>query len=86
MTNPADKRFKIGSFGYTATPYPLYINPAFYADFRKEKTIIFEWDSSISTGIDNTGVTRNPYIIDFSTNIGCTMIWDATTSTVDPYY
>jgi hypothetical protein len=50
-TNPAapgsaaDKAFKIGSYSYTTIPYPLYMYTINHADFRKEKTIIFEWDS-----------------------------------------
>jgi hypothetical protein len=62
--------------------------PTITTDFRKDKTIIFEWDSSYQNGIMTTGATLNPYIIDNKANVDCnTVVWDTTTTNVnDPYY
>jgi len=85
-TNSADKSFKIGTYAFS--PYPLYMATAVTTDFRKDKTIIFEWDSSYQNGIVTTGAILNPYIIDNKANVDCnTVVWDTSTTNVnDPYY
>jgi hypothetical protein len=89
-TNTADKSFRIGTATTAlSTPdYPLYMATTLTTHFRKEKTIIFEWDSSIQNGIIIAGVVElNPYIIDSSSKISCPAAWATTTSNVnDPYY
>jgi len=62
--------------------------PTSTTDFRKEKTIIFEWDSSYLNGITTAGAALNPYIIDSKANVDCNSpVWDSTTTNVnDPYY
>jgi hypothetical protein len=82
-TNTADKSFRIG----TSTNL-IYMATTQTTDFRKDKTIIFEWDSSIQGGIVTTGVEKNPFIIDsISSKITCTPSWATTASNVnDPYF
>jgi hypothetical protein len=62
--------------------------PTLTTDFRKDKTIIFEYDSSFQNGITTAGAALNPYIIDNSANVDCnSAVWDTTTTNVnDPYY
>jgi hypothetical protein len=82
-TATADKSFRIG----TSTNL-IYMATTQTTDFRKDKTIIFEWDSSIQGGIVTTGVEKNPFIIDStSSKITCTPSWATTASNVnDPYF